>query len=299
MRATKFSIKKEFFPIEIISFIYMAITAVFILLFWNLIKDGTAGELLLTRLFFIAVIGGLYWINKYTNAPIVPVLRQIIPLGFIIHFYPETYYFNNVIFAEYLDPTFIHLDQIIFGTQPSTVFSEIMPYAWFNELMNFAYCTYFFTIAGIVFYLLFRNKDAAFRATFIMLCSFFIYYILFIILPVAGPQFYVFDHDTALPSHGPMRELLLFFHAMGEQPTGAVPSSHIGIMTIYMTLLWQNGRKLFWWILPLSFLLMLSTVYIRAHYAVDVLLGFATAPFIFLFSNWCWKKFNEFNRCKK
>jgi len=276
----------------------MAITAIYILLFWNSIKENTAGQLLLTRLLFAAIIGGLYWWHRYSNWHVISVLRKIIPLGFIIHFYPETYYLNNVIFTEYLDPVFISLDQTIFCTQPSTIFSEALPYAWFNELMNFAYCTYFFTIAGIVFYLLFRNKDTAFRAAFIMLCSFFIYYILFIILPVAGPQFYVFDHDSALPVLGPMRKLLLFFHAMGEQPTGAVPSSHIGIMTIYMTLLWQNGRKLFWWILPISFLLMLSTVYIRAHYAIDVLLGFATAPIIFLFSNWCWKKLNYFNRCK-
>ncbi len=282
--------EKKLYPIEIITFIYMALTALYVSIFWNHIKDGAAGQLLFMRVGFATVMGGLYLWNRYSTMPLIAVLRQVVPLAFIIHFYPETYYLNNVVFTEYLDPLFIAIDQWLFGCQPSTVFSEAVPYAWFSELMNFAYMSYFFTILGIILYFLFHNKQNAYRAAFILLCSFFVYYIIFIIVPTAGPQFYVFDHDTALSVQGPMRRLLLFFHSVGEQPTAAVPSSHCGIMAIYMTLLWQDGRKLFWWILPLSILLCLSTVYIRAHYAVDVLLGFATAPFIYLFSNWCWKR---------
>jgi len=282
--------QKKIYPIELITFSYMALTTLFILLFWNTVKEGAALQLLLYRVAFAAVIGGLYWWNRYSQSLVVTALRQLLPLAFIIHFYPETFYFNNVIFSQYLDPVFIGIDQNLFGCQPSTEFSKAVSCAWFSELMHFAYMSYFFTIAGIVLYFFYRRNESAYRTAFILLCSFFVYYLIFIVLPVAGPQFYVFDHDNALPVQGPMRQLLLFFHSIGEQPTGAAPSSHCGIMLIYMLLLWRNERKLFWWILPLSVLLVLSTVYIRAHYVIDVLLGFATAPLIYLFSNWCWKK---------
>ncbi len=268
----------------------MALTALFIIVAWPAVKDGAAGRLLLARVGFAAVIGVLYWWNRYSGKQAITILRNILPLSFIIYFYPETYYLNNCLFPDYLDPVFIAVDQALFGSQPSTLFCEAAPCPWFNELMNFAYSSYFFTILGIIVFLALRSKATAYRAAFVLLCSFFVYYLLFIVLPVAGPQFYVFNHDTALPVYGPMRRVLLFFHSVGEQPTGAVPSSHCGIMLIYMLLLWQNSRRAFWIVLPLSFLLMLSTVYIRAHYAVDVVLGLATAPFIYLLANWCWKK---------
>jgi membrane-associated phospholipid phosphatase len=286
---------KRFYPIEVIALLYMALTAVYIIVFWSSIKDGAAGELLWARGIFTAVMVGLYVANRYSNAAFLPTLRQVAPLAFVVHFYPETYYLNHCIFTDYLDDVFIRIDQLLFGCQPSIRFSELLPSAWFNELMNFAYFSYFFAILGIILYLLFYDKAGAYRSAFILLCSFFIYYTIFIVLPTEGPQFYEFDHDTALPVLGPMRKLLLFFHSVGERPTGAVPSSHVGIMVIYMWLLWQHGRRLFWWMLPLSVLLVLATVYIRAHYAIDVLLGFASAPVIYRLSNECWKKME---RCR-
>ncbi|MDR1680670.1 MAG: phosphatase PAP2 family protein [Prevotellaceae bacterium] len=281
---------KDFYPIEIISFIYIALTTLFIVVFWSDVKENAATALLFARLAFVTIMVELFVWNRHSDKQTITVLRNVVPLAFVVHFYPETYFLNMVAFPDYLDPEIIRLDRWLFGCHPSTLFCEAAPWAWFNELMNFAYFSYFFVIAGIVINLLWYNRAGAYRTAFILLCSFFIYYTLFIIFPTAGPQFYVFDHDTALPVLGPMRKILLFFHSIGEQPTGAVPSSHVGIMVIYMILLWQHGRKLFWWILPLSVLLVLATVYIRAHYAVDVLLGFISAPPIYLLSHWCWRK---------
>jgi membrane-associated phospholipid phosphatase len=282
---------KKLYPVEIIVIIYVALTALYLIVGRHCLKDATAWELLLPRIACVLGIGALYLWNRCAgDVPLIKTCRNILPLGCILYFYPETYYLGRCIFPEYLDPVFIKIDQVLFGCQPSTVFSEAVPFAWFSELMNLAYISYFFTIFGIIVYLYCRNRAHAYRAACILLCSFFVYYLLFIVLPVAGPQFYVFDHDTALPVQGPIRKILLFFHSFGEKPTGAVPSSHVGIMVIYMLLLWQHSHKAFWRVFPLSFLLMLSTVYIRAHYAIDVLLGLATAPVIYLFGNWCWKK---------
>ncbi|MDR2802388.1 MAG: phosphatase PAP2 family protein [Prevotellaceae bacterium] len=281
---------KKLFPVEIITVVYVLLTALYIVAFWDSVKEDAAATLLYVRLAILGAMAGLYLWNQYSSRQAITILRNIMPLAFILHFYPETYFLNQCIFPDYLDAAVIRIDQALFGCSLSTVFSEAMPYAWFNELMNLAYLSYFFTILFVVLYFLFCKKDCAYRSAFILLCSFFVYYALFIVFPTEGPQFYVFDYDSALPAHGPVRKILLFFHTVGERPTGAVPSSHVGIMVIYMCLLWQYGRRLFWRFLPLSVLLVFSTVYIRAHYAVDVLLGLATAPAIYCFSCWCWKK---------
>ncbi len=281
--------KIKLYPVEIITLVYGIATAIYIIAGWNRVKENAAGDLLWARAAIFAGMALLVFLHQKFQRPFFPFLRQILPLAFIPYWYPETYYFNEFIFSD-LDPVFIGIDQWLFGCQPSTVFSEAVPYAWFNELMNFAYFSFFFAIIGTVLYIYFRNRQQVYKATFIILCTFFLYYICFIIIPVQGPQFYVFDHDTAIPVLGPMRKFLLFLHENGEKPTGAVPSSHIGIMLTYMTLLWQYGRKLFWWILPLSILLAMSTVYIKAHYLIDVVLGFLSMPLFYYISNACWKK---------
>jgi membrane-associated phospholipid phosphatase len=281
---------KKFYPIEILTFIYVLLTALYIVAFWDSVKENAAGKLLCVRLAILGIMAGLYVWNRYSSKQTITILRNVMPLALVIHFYPETYFLNHCIFPDYLDAAVIRCDQQLFGCSLSTRFSEVMPFAWFNELMNLAYISYFFAILIVIGYFLFYNKYIAYRSAFILLCSFFVYYALFIVFPTEGPQFYEFNYPDVLPAFGPARKLLLFFHTVGERSTGAVPSSHVGIMVIYMCLLWQYGRRLFWWILPFSFLLVLSTVYIRAHYAIDVLLGFVTAPPIYYFSRWCWEK---------
>ena len=63
-------------------------------------------------------------------------------------------------------------------------------------------------------------------------------------------------------------------HDSGERPTAAFPSSHVGISVVCMLLAWRTGsRKLFFTLLPFAMLICLATVYVRAHYAIDVLAG--------------------------
>ena len=62
----------------------------------------------------------------------------------------------------------------------------------------------------------------------------------------------------------------------------AFPSGHTMITTAVLIVAWRRFRKLFWFLLPVAILLILSTMYCRYHYLVDVLAGivlaFATVP---------------------
>lgn len=59
----------------------------------------------------------------------------------------------------------------------------------------------------------------------------------------------------------------------GETETGAFPSSHVGMTIIFLILIWKNFRKYFNILLIPVFLLILSTVYLKAHYAIDIIAG--------------------------
>jgi membrane-associated phospholipid phosphatase len=70
---------------------------------------------------------------------------------------------------------------------------------------------------------------------------------------------------------------------VGERPTAAFPSSHVGISTLIIILIIKYRQYILLSILfPLYLALVTSTVYIQAHYVIDAVAGFATA-FMFYF----------------
>ena len=168
------------------------------------------------------------------------------------------------------------------------------------------YAAYYPMIALTVFYyFIWRYKEFE-RVSFILLASFFIYYVVFIFVPVAGPTFYykavglktiaasifpnVHDyfnlHKDCLPSPGFTDGF--FYHlvedakAAGERPTAAFPSSHVGISTICMFLIWHaRNYKLLAVLAPFYFFLCCATVYIQAHYLIDAIAGVISAILVY------------------
>lgn len=230
--------------------------------------------------------------------------RIIVQMFLLSWWYPDTYELNRLF--PNLDHHFAAYEQWLCGCQPALLFSQAISHPVFSELMHLGYASYFPLIALVsLFYFFFRYKEFD-RAVFIILTSFFIYYVIFIFLPVTGPQYYylaaglaniaqgifpnVHDyfatHDQPLPmpgySDGYFYQCVASAHATGERPTAAFPSSHVGITTILMILAWRSrSRPLFWGITPLYILMCLATVYIQAHYVVDVIGGWVSAVVIY------------------
>lgn len=288
------SFLKKLYPIEIITILWIILTGIYILIFKSSVRHISAESLLLARLTVMIVLIATILLDKFSNGLFWKYFRQITPLVLIIYWYSETYYYNQL-FLTCIDPWLIAADQWLFGCQPSTLFSEWMPQPWFNELMNFSYMSYYIAIFSIILYYLSTEPEKAFNFAFVVLNSFFVYYLFFIFLPSEGPQFFVCSQHNVLPVEGVMRKFLLMIQFLGEKPTGAFPSSHVGVMTIYMIFLWKHCRPFYRILFVFSILLALSTVYIKAHYVIDMIFGFITAYPIYLFSEFMWKKMNIFS----
>jgi membrane-associated phospholipid phosphatase len=266
---------------------------VYILLFFNKIGSSTRiYSLLLNRAICFAAILLIVLISEKFKNKIVGFIRYVFPFALIIYWYPETYDLGpnencalpQSIIMPNLDSFFERLDKIIFGCSPALELSKIFPQALVSEIMYFGYFAYYliFLLTFIYFFLI-RN-DMAERVMFYCLCSFFIFYIIFIFIPVAGPQFYYSGIDNQVPNGYVFSSLMRVIQDCGEKPTGAFPSSHVGLTIIVMILLYRYARKYFYIILPVAIILVASTVYIKAHYLVDVVAAFIATPFIFLLS---------------
>jgi len=106
----------------------------------------------------------------------------------------------------------------------------------------------------------------------------------FIIFPVVGPQYYFSPPFSEVADSGIFSRTVKLIQYYGEYPTGAFPSSHVGLVVIFLTITYNNLRWLFWVIVPLFLLILSATVYIKAHYAIDVFAGLLSAPFVYYFS---------------
>lgn len=275
---------KRFSSIEIATFAYSILTAIYILCFYTKIREPL--PLLLNRFGIIAGIIMLSFWNSKNKMAVIEFTRAAFPLILITYWYPETYYLNHGTLLPLLDPFFDKLDIQLFDCTPAMVFSKLIPYAWFSEIMYFAYFSYFLIYIYIVCLFFFKYHDEFYQTVFTILCSFFIFYLIFIFVPVEGPQFYWKYPDNQVPDGYLFSKLMRFTQQMGEKPTGAFPSSHVGMTLIYLRLLFKakNDRKSFWIILPVALLLFCSTVYIKAHYLVDVVAAFIITPGIYWIS---------------
>jgi membrane-associated phospholipid phosphatase len=51
------------------------------------------------------------------------------------------------------------------------------------------------------------------------------------------------------------------------------PSGHTMVAVLVLIVAYQRARDAFWWLLPVAVGLVVSTVYCRFHYVVDVIAG--------------------------
>ena len=263
--------KLKLLPVEIVTLVYISVTAVFLAVFINRLETPIIHFGI--RVLVVILILLLTWIHNIHQNAIVGVIRYFFPFALLGYWYPETYYFNDFIFDN-LDHHFFEADQLLFGCQPSIEFSKRIPWSWFSELMYFGYFSYYFIFLGTAVWCFIYRKEIADKAIFVFVCSFYFYYIVFGIIPVEGPQFYLEPPLNEVPDGYLFSKIMHFLQATGEKATGAFPSSHIAITFTVIIFAAQHCRVLVKYLLPLFVILVLSTVYIKAHYLVDVIGGF-------------------------
>ena len=301
---------KGLFAVERISLIYNAITTILIVLLYS--RMDHPGMMLLERAGIVAITFGLIYLYQKYPCRLSAFVRMIVQMSFLAYWYPDTFEFNRLF--PNLDCFFASVEQWLFNCQPSVEFSKLCPDIWFSEPFNMGYFAYYPLIAIVAIYYFVFKFEWFEKASFVIVTSFFLYYLIYIFVPVAGPQFYFpaigmdnveacnflsigdyFNYNNILLP-GPNFEQGLFFELVeasqevGERPTAAFPSSHVGISTILMIMAWRVNKKLCYVLTPFYVLLCCATVYIQAHYLIDVFAGWISAVAIYILSTWMYKK---------
>ena len=303
--------RKGLLAMEWVMLGYLALTL--LIVFFTYTKAANPNEMIWGRIRIAAITAGMWAVYRMAPCRLTLFLRITVQLALLGWWYPDTYEINRML--PNLDHVFAQWEQDVFGCQPALLFCKAMPWPIFSEMMSLGYAAYYpMIVFVIVYYFLFRYKDYE-RAAFVVLAAFFVYYLIYIFLPVTGPTFYykavgidnitqgIFPnvHDyfnyyqdclkTPGYADGPFYQMVEGAKAAGERPTAAFPSSHVGISTVLMLLAWRTGDRRVCYVLAVLYVLLcLSTVYIQAHYAIDVAAGLVTGVALYFTLMWVGKK---------
>lgn len=183
-----------------------------------------------------------------------------------------------------VDPRLIQIDFCIFGVQP-TLWMQRWIVHWLTDILSLAYLSYYFLPVVLIVVLYLKGRTAGLdRSIFVLAFGYYVSFIGYILFPAVGPR-YAVTHLYSVPLEGSVitdfvRDTL---NALEHNKRDCMPSGHTQIVLIVLYLAHCYEKFLFYLFVPIVCALILSTLYLRYHYVIDLLVGMALAILCMIF----------------
>ena len=211
------------------------------------------------------------------------------------HWYPHLFFLFcfeelgelvHVVTPGWQDAKLISFDQWLTGVNPS-LWLERFRHPALNEFMQFAYFTYFvflLILGGILYYR--RDWESYWGVMTYSAVGYVFGYVISIFFPVESPWFTFAGLGHGNLTGGPFTALINLIEKCGRVHGAAFPSQHVAGAVAALWGAWRHQRWLFRIFLPCVFCMCVSTVYVRNHYAADVLGGMVTGTLGYVIGRW-------------
>lgn len=154
---------------------------------------------------------------------------------------------------------------------------------WLTDYLSISYMNYFLISVAVVGYLLVKKRYPAMRTVLVgTILAFYFGYFLYVIFPAAPPRIVLasqFVRDFSGSWITTAQQHLADINPSSSR--GAFPSLHCAVTLISLMYAWKYSKGLFWVLLIPGVSLVVATVYLRHHYVIDIIAGFALAVFVF------------------
>lgn len=269
-------------PTEAIHCAALAVLTGLAVLLWPRLEDpvamvaGYAGLALL--------VGAMIWL--------APREDRLPPAAtFVVDFYPAAFLpllFNTLepliqaLRGGARDEWLMAADRFLFGVDV-TVWAQRLVRPALNDVFYLFYSTYYFISLTLGLVLWRRNRAAARRFVFTLMVVYYVSWTGYFIIPALGPRFaQAAEYTVSLTTTPIARTINDTINNMEKTKFDVFPSGHTMISVAVLIVAWRRARDVFWVLLPIATGLVISTVYCRFHYVVDVIAGmtlaFVTVP---------------------
>lgn len=258
---------------------YLAVITALVLAFHS--RIDVAWVLLLDH----ALVAGLILLlaaaqERYPNR-FWRVLHDWYPLLLVPMAFRELHYLVHPINPVDADHALRAWDRWLFGVDP-TVWLQAWTTPFLTEILQLVYSSYYFMPIGLVVLLYLRGDRAAYHETLTaILLGFFLSYFGYFLVPALGPRLTMTaDHSLQLQGVWFYHHLRAGLDSLELEMRDCFPSGHTEIALLVLIYGWKFHRRYFWALLVPVLLLVLSTVYLRYHYVVDVMAGALQAALV-------------------
>ena len=225
--------------------------------------------------------------RKDSISPYATIIRDWLPFLTILAMYYSLWGdITHILVPRDRDAALIAWDQRLFGMQASVAlqrYTHPILTAW----MKFAYNFHPFNVPLVGLFVYLRRPRSNFREMMagLMVIGFFGYFG-YLLVPAVGPLYTLKNYYHV--DLGSMQ-----FMDYVKIRRDVFPSLHAGIAFLVWIYAYRNSRLLFLILSPLILSLWVSTVYLRQHYLIDVVVGLALAPLCVLLADWLFKHYAD------
>jgi len=288
----------HFTPVDVVSIVFMIFLIGLNLFFFGRVQAWL--EIIAIDLVVIAAIFLLAYLAETKKTKLLTGLHRFYSYPFVLFVFKEIYLMVRPIHPVDYDWLFISIDHWMFGVNP-TQWAAQFAHPVLTEMFQIAYFSYYilFLMLGIE---LFRRHtiDEFDYGAFLVVYGFYLSYLGYFLLPAVGPRFTLHNFytlDRELPGlllTTPMRNFINAGESISSALPNAIqivqrdvfPSGHTQLTLIVVYLGHLYHLKTRWIMSILGTVLIVSTIYLRYHYVVDLLGG----ALFFFFTIWSGKK---------
>ncbi|MCX7124411.1 MAG: phosphatase PAP2 family protein [Gammaproteobacteria bacterium] len=257
------------------------VLATLIIFFSRQKQDAEWKNYLLMNMLVILLGVSLFYL-KSKNI-IFEMLADWFPLFLIFFFYSNAGLLSRVFHDSPLDHHIIHLEKKLFGRYyPCIKLSETFNSYWLSEILHLCYFSHFLLLYGIPLYFYFNVSHAAFyQFEFAELLVFLSAFVTHAFVPVLSPRT-LFEKIKAPMCNGRIYRMTHSVVESGSAHGTAFPSTHTANATLVLLVAWHTHTTFFCFVAPVALGLIISTIYGRFHYVVDMLAGIFYGSLVFM-----------------
>ncbi len=222
----------------------------------------------------ITLILVIFLSGYHSDFRLLQLIQRWYQFFYLLLFFAALHYLIPAINPATLDFKLIRLDLLLTGTYP-TVWMEKFYSPFLTEILQISYMAFYFLPLMILIPLYYHRRFVQFdRFGFDILLTFYLSYFGYLIFPALGPRYFlVHMQEHVLEGLGAYHGISAALNGLENIQWDAFPSGHVAVALVFSWFAFLYFRKMFYLTLPIVTFLILSTLYLRYHYLVDVFAG--------------------------
>ncbi len=267
---------------DVITLIYLATWISLIVIYHSVIPHTNIFLIFhLIAFIFTLLFAGMLPVSAW-----IDFFRKWYPFLFLPLSFAVFHYLIPRIHPGNIDNTLIKIDLWLIGSNP-TVWLEKYHYSFLTEILQISYLAFYFLPLLILVPFYIQKKEKLFNEfALVILLGFYLSYFGYLIFPALGPRYFLANlQHIPLVTSNVYNSISSTLNGLENIQWDAFPSGHVTIALLYSHYAFKYFRKMFFWTLPIVLLLIISTVYLRYHYLIDVIAGIALYGVVLLVSH--------------